>query len=103
MIATTLELDGADVLTAANGLEAIRLARAHQPRLIILDLMMPVMTGEEFRNAQLAHDEIRDIPVVILSAHHDASQIAARMHAVACLPKPIDIDALQNIVRTWSA
>ncbi len=102
MIATALELEGADVLTAANGREAFDLARAHLPRLIILDLMMPVMTGEEFRSAQLAHDTIRDIPVVVLSAHHDAPQIAARLNAVACLHKPIDIDQLQDVLKRWT-
>ena len=102
MIATALELEGADVLTAANGKEAYDIARARLPKLIILDLMMPVMTGEEFRNAQLALDTIRDIPVVVLSAHHDTQQIAARMNAVAWLHKPVDIDALHDILKTFS-
>lgn len=99
MLATALELDGFVVLTAANGREAYELARAHLPKLIILDLMMPVMTGEEFRRAQLGDAGIRDIPVVVLSAHHDAPQIATRMKAVACLCKPIDIVALQEVLQ----
>jgi len=101
MIATTLELEGTEVVTAANGLEAYHLARLHHPKLIVLDLMMPVMTGEEFRKVQLAHEAIRDIPVVVLSAHHDAQQIAARMHVAACLRKPIDIDELQALVKRY--
>jgi CheY-like chemotaxis protein len=101
MIATTLELDGEDVLTAANGLEAIRIARTRLPRLIILDLMMPVMTGEEFRQAQLAQEAICDIPVVVVSAHHQAPEMAARMKAAGCLCKPIDIEELQALVKQW--
>jgi hypothetical protein len=38
--------------------------------------MMPVMSGEEFRNAQLANDAIRWIPVLVVSAHHEARKIA---------------------------
>jgi CheY-like chemotaxis protein len=101
MIATTLELEGAAVVTAANGLEAYHLARLHQPRLIVLDLMMPVMTGEQFRKVQLAHHALRDIPVVVLSAHHDAPHIAARMDVAACLRKPIDIEELQALVKLY--
>ena len=101
MIATSLELEGADVLTAANGLEAYNIARARLPKLIILDLMMPIMTGEEFRKVQLEHEAIRDIPVVVVSAHHEAAEIAARMQAAGCLRKPIDIDELQALVKAW--
>jgi CheY-like chemotaxis protein len=101
MIATCLQLEGEDVVTAANGVEAFDLARTRLPRLIVLDLMMPVMTGEEFRTAQLAHDAIRDIPVVIVSAHHEALEIAERMNAAGCLRKPIDIDELQALVKRW--
>ena len=101
MLATTLELEGTEVVTAANGLEAYHLARLHHPKLIVLDLMMPVMTGEEFRKVQLAHDTIRDIPVVVVSAHHDAPQIADRMQADAWLRKPIDIEELWALVKRY--
>ena len=94
MIKLSLEMDGIDVVTAANGMEAYNTARAHQPALILLDLMMPVMTGEEFRNAQLANAEIRRIPVVVVSARHDAPQVAKRMKAAACFRKPLDLDVL---------
>ena len=99
MMTTVLELEGAPVVVASNGMEAFNLARAHQPSLIILDLMMPVMTGEEFRKAQLANEEIRKIPVVVVSAHHEARRIARRMRATACLTKPLDFDALSAVVR----
>ena len=94
MLATFLEMAGFHVVTAANGMEAFNLARQHRPSLILLDLMMPVMSGEEFRKAQLANREIRRIPVLVVSAHHEASRIAKRMKAVGCLPKPLDVDAL---------
>jgi CheY-like chemotaxis protein len=99
MLATVLEMAGRMVVTATNGMEAYNLARQHRPALILLDLMMPVMTGEEFRRAQLANAEIRRIPVIILSAHHEARSIAKRMKAAGCLPKPVDFDALDDWVQ----
>ena len=98
MLATVLEFTGRNVVTASNGMEAYNLAREHRPSLIILDLMMPVMTGEEFRRAQLANADIRRIPVLILSAHHDAQLIASRMKAAGCLMKPVDFEDLGRLV-----
>ncbi len=98
MLATVLTFSGRSVVTAANGMEAYNLAREHQPSLIILDLMMPVMTGEEFRKAQLANAEISRIPVVIVSAHHEAPKIAKRLKVAGCLMKPVDLDDLGRMV-----
>jgi CheY-like chemotaxis protein len=92
-----LEGAGHVVVTASNGMQAFNLAQEHQPGLILLDLMMPVMGGEEFRRAQLASKFIKRIPVVVLSAHPDARSIARRMKAVACLTKPLDFDALLTL------
>ena len=101
MMVIGLEYAGVRVVTATNGVEAYNLARMHHPSLILLDLMMPTMTGEEFRHAQLATPEIRNIPVVVVSAHHDALKIARRMRAAGCLTKPIDFDKLADIVARY--
>ena len=98
MMTMALEFAGHRVLTASNGVEAFNMARAHHPALILLDLMMPTMSGEEFRNAQLATPDIRNIPVIVVSAHHDATRIARRMQVVGCLPKPVDLDRLTDVV-----
>ena len=99
MVTTVLELDGHDVITAANGKEGFERARQDHPCLILLDLMMPVMNGEQFRAAQLADPSTEDIPVVVLSAHHDALAIAKRMKVAGCLQKPVDFDELHDIVK----
>ncbi len=101
LLATALELDGQRVITAANGLEAFNLAKAHHPSLIVLDLMLPVMSGEEFRSAQLADEAIKGIPVLVVSARHDASVVAERMSAVGCLIKPVDVEAFSALVKTF--
>jgi CheY-like chemotaxis protein len=99
MLSTALEFEGYDVVTATNGMEAFNVARRHNPCVIVLDLMMPVMTGEEFRAAQVADAGIRRIPVLVLSAHHDAVAIAKRMKAAGCLTKPVDFDALAELIK----
>jgi DNA-binding response OmpR family regulator len=99
MLATALELDGQRVITATNGREAFELAQLHHPSLIVLDLMLPVVSGEAFRQAQLANAAIKSIPVLVVSARHDAETVAERMHAVGCLPKPVNLDTFAGMVK----
>jgi len=94
MMSALLECHGFEVATAANGREGLVQARRLHPCVIVLDLMMPVMSGEQFRDAQLEEPDIRDIPVVILSARHDAAEVARRFKAMAYMAKPLDVDSL---------
>lgn len=59
---------GFEVLTADNGLEALRLAREHRPELIVLDLMLPEMTGEEVCRRLKQEPDTTGIPVLMLTA-----------------------------------
>src|SRR5438445_696734 len=64
-----LQDEGYSVATASNGLEALHYLRgATLPRLILLDLMMPVMNGWQFRHEQQRDPELASIPLVVLSA-----------------------------------
>jgi DNA-binding response OmpR family regulator len=100
MLATALELDGQRVVTAANGRDAVNQAQLHHPSLIVLDLMLPIMSGEAFRQAQLANDAIKTIPVLVVSARHDAEAVAERMHAAGCLTKPVNLETFSALVKT---
>lgn len=91
MLATVLTLQNYRVVTASNGEEGIAMARQHRPCIILLDLMMPVMDGEEFRAAQLDDPEIRDIPVVLVTASHDGTSRAQNMGAICCIRKPLSL------------
>jgi CheY-like chemotaxis protein len=94
MVATLLTAEGHRVVTAKNGLEGLAMTRQVHPCVILLDLMMPVMDGEEFRAEQLADPEIRDIPVVLVSASNRVDEFRKRLQAVGCVKKPIDFDQL---------
>jgi len=99
MLALALSLEGAKVVTAANGVVALEAALTHQPDLIVLDLMMPVMSGEDFRRAQLANAAIAHIPVVVVSAHPQIATIAERIAAAGYRAKPLNIDDFWPYVR----
>jgi CheY-like chemotaxis protein len=99
MLEMCLGLEGFDVLTACNGRDALRQLHESQPALILLDLMMPVMDGVEFRTHQQCEPGLRDIPVVCLSARHDARQMAARLGLAGFLGKPFDLETVVAAVR----
>ncbi len=89
-----LQEAGYPVTGAANGREALaQLKVGHVPRLILLDLMMPVMDGLEFRAAQQLDPVLAPIPVIVISAGHESERIGA-MAADGYLAKPFKLDAL---------
>ena len=90
LIAEALALEGFDVSTASNGKDALEQARANPPDLILLDLMMPVMSGWEFMEAQRGDPELAGIPVLVVTASFD-SEVAG---AAALMRKPFDLDSL---------
>ena len=98
-----LEHKGYTAKTAANGLEALDLLQPGQPlpQLILLDLMMPVMDGATFRQAQQAEPRIAAIPVVVLSAAENIEAQAPMLTADAYVPKPIEFDSLLQIVEHY--
>jgi CheY-like chemotaxis protein len=99
VLVQVLEFEGYQVITAENGREALeRLSNAELPGLILLDLMMPVMDGWRFREAQLSNTKISGIPVVVLSADGNLQQKAATIHAAGYLKKPVELETLLNTV-----
>src|SRR5262245_11830612 len=102
MMAQLLTLEGYGTATVSNGREALRyLHEGEVPKVILLDLMMPVMDGWEFRRRQQADPDphLADLPVIVLSALDQ--QRASNLEASAFLKKPLDFDRLLELVRQY--
>lgn len=96
-----LESEGFDVVCASHGKQAIDILEHDTlPNLILLDLMMPVMDGFEFRDRQLKDPRFKEIPVIIMTADGSAQAKKERISANDFLKKPLDVDQLlQSIDR----
>ena len=94
LLEITLTSAGHSVATAANGAEALVAAKNLRPRVILLDLAMPVMDGFAFRAAQLQDRDIATIPVICVSGRHDASRAARELKLDACVSKPFCLDEI---------
>lgn len=98
-IAAFLESEGYRVACAADGREALEKLRSGiEPRVILLDLQMPRMSGSEFRAEQLKDPRLSRIPVVVYSASNTARRVAAMMGVAHWLAKPADGEALLALV-----
>jgi CheY-like chemotaxis protein len=96
-----LELQGHTVDEASNGADALRhLDPAQPPCVILLDLMMPVMDGWQFRREQLQNPALADIPVLVISAIPAHMQRTGELGARRVFPKPFDYDDLLTEVAT---
>ncbi|NJK81830.1 MAG: response regulator [Chloroflexaceae bacterium] len=102
MLTVLLEDEGYAVATAAHGREALDYLHtvARFPNLILLDMMMPIMDGAAFRQAQQQDATIASIPVVVLSANGDPN-LGKKLGVEAHLPKPIDMETLLQLIRRF--
>jgi CheY-like chemotaxis protein len=100
-LAMLLEHEGYRTAMVANGREALRHLQSRPlPCVILLDLMMPVMSGWEFRVEQQRDPALAEIPVVVISAIANSTERINALHAHAYFRKPVDLDALlQTIAR----
>jgi CheY-like chemotaxis protein len=100
LLCVFLNHKGHEVATAANGADALHVLQeaAELPQLILLDLMMPVMNGVEFRIRQRQDPAIAGIPVAVISAAENLLDQAPMLDADVYLAKPIDFMTLLETV-----
>jgi putative two-component system response regulator len=94
---------GYSILTAENGADALRIARAEAPDVIVLDIMMPDMDGTEVANALKKNPRTRRIPIVFLSSLISAAEerSGAKGDLISLLSKPHNRERLLNEIRKY--
>jgi CheY-like chemotaxis protein len=99
-ITAVLKDDGFSVAFAQNGAEALKRIAENRPRLVILDLQRPGMSGwdvlTQLRDAQV------DVPVVFMSAGYRAKTEAERHQAAGYLTKPFDIQDVIDVAERFT-
>ena len=100
LLTLLLEREGYRVITAAHGEEALILAKVEHPQVILLDIMMPKMSGYDALKRLREDQDTKDIPVIMVTAKGTEHDIAAsfRLGAVFHLEKPYETkDLVQKI------
>ena len=98
-ISWALQEEGVDVEIAADGQEAVDWVARRRPRLVLLDMGLPLVAGDGVASAIRAQYG-GSVPVVVLTADGRAAEKANRVGAVAYLHKPFELDDLITTVRT---
>lgn len=100
-----LQMEGFRVYGVQNGKEAVSVLKKIPGRaLVLLDMMMPVMSGWDFFKAQSGDQSINNLPVVVVSALGAASALADKgksLPAVGYIKKPIELDGLLDVVQRY--
>ena len=104
VLSDLLTSNGYSVVQAENGADGLQAVKTHAPRLILLDLNMPYMSGAAFRAVQrrLASN-LSEIPVVVVSGDAAAADECQKLGAAEYLAKPIEAATLLRAVREHCA
>ncbi|MDX2023660.1 MAG: response regulator [Deltaproteobacteria bacterium] len=91
---------GIGAVGAVNGRDGLtKLAAAGgEISLVLLDMMMPVLDGDGFREEQLREPRFADVPVVVMSAYRDVASMAGRLGVAGYMRKPFNVAEVLNVV-----
>ena len=101
MLVISLGREGYRTAEASNGREALGVLRAGQVDLVVLDLMMPEVTGHQVLTERAAAPGLRKIPVIIITANQGDEVATVLTNGIyALLPKPFNLEALHALVKS---
>lgn len=98
VIRIVLECEGYVTDVLPTGEHVIDSMQQHMPDVILLDFSLPGETGDKIARRLKSVNATRDIPIIMLSAHHAIEQVAYSSGVNAFLPKPFSIDDLLQII-----
>lgn len=96
LVALVVAETGAQTDTAANGAEALQKIAANKPDLVILDLIMPLMTGEEVIQELQGNPDTQDIKIVLLTTRPGAA--GYKKDAFPLISKPFDLAVVKSMI-----
>lgn len=99
-----LEASGYEVLSAADGVEGFKVAKAEVPDLILLDILMPHRDGFAMLADLRSEESVRNIPVVIVSAKGESTSIfqGQELGAVDYIIKPYEFEELLRYIKKYT-
>ncbi|MCU1386327.1 MAG: Two-component response regulator [Acidobacteria bacterium] len=107
LLRVALRTEGYHVACVGNGREALNHLRSHADTcMILLDLMLPIMDGTDFRSAQLNDRSLAWIPVILMSGATDSDRRARELGVRSLVRKPLDLDEVKQALRSigcWQA
>ena len=100
VVSKILEVRGYQVITAASGQEGFKKAKEEKPDLILLDILMPEMNGDEVYSELLKYQDTKDIPVIIFSASQkkDLEEKCIALGVTDFVKKPFEADHLLKVI-----
>jgi DNA-binding response OmpR family regulator len=101
MLAMVLDNKGFDVITEIHSINIYDKLNEVKPDLLLLDLWMPKLSGEEILQTLKQSDATKKLPVIVMSASRDGGEIAKRFSADDYLEKPFDIKKLMSKIQTY--
>lgn len=101
LVRVNLEVDGLDVSEAVDGIEAMNMLKESKPDLILLDIMMPGKDGIEVLEELAADEDLRVIPVILLTAKGEQEDLerGAALGARGHITKPFDPEQMVRTVK----
>jgi CheY-like chemotaxis protein len=96
LLSYTLEVEGYTVLQASDGGEALEVAAAHEPAVIVMDMQMPILDGIEATKRLKSERRLRDIPVIAYSAY--SRDLLSRDLFTDVVPKPSSLDEILSAI-----
>ena len=100
LLSLVLSEQGYDVVAAPDGVEALALAEQDAPDLVVVDQMMPRMTGSDCLTMLRAHPQLRSVPVVMVSAAAGLVRGTEHLRFDAVVEKPVELESFVRTVRS---
>jgi two-component system, OmpR family, alkaline phosphatase synthesis response regulator PhoP len=100
MMALMLSFQGYDVVCALDGADALRQARAEKPDLVLLDVCMPKLEGDEVTRALRSDPDLAGCPVILFSSADESDVLWREAGANLFMQKPLDIRKLPAFVES---